>query len=215
MTSPDASHWEAWHQPYDEPGSYLARRLLAVQGCLRDALDAQQPGTIRLVSLCAGQGRDVIGVLHDHPRRADVRARLVELDEQNAAFARTSATRAGLTDVEVVCGDASVTDSFEGAVPAEIVLVCGVFGNIVDADIEQTISLLPQFCAPRATVIWTRHRGDPDLTPTIRGWFEAHEFDELAFIAPDDVLFGVGLNRFRGDPRPLRRGTKLFEFVPR
>jgi hypothetical protein len=33
-------------------------------------------------------GRDVIGVLAGHPRRDDVRARLVELDERNVAVAR-------------------------------------------------------------------------------------------------------------------------------
>jgi hypothetical protein len=33
-----------------------------------------------VISLCAGQGRDLLGVLADHPRREDVRARLVELD---------------------------------------------------------------------------------------------------------------------------------------
>ncbi|GHD35622.1 hypothetical protein GCM10010335_31060 [Streptomyces galbus] len=50
--------------------------------------------------MCAGQGRDLIGVLAGHPRRDDVRARLVELDEKaeeggDAEHRRPTTTRRG------------------------------------------------------------------------------------------------------------------------
>ena len=73
--------------------------------------------------------------------------------------------------VEIVTGDASDIDLYEAPVPAELVLVCGVFGNISDADIRHTIGTLPSLCAPDATVIWTRHRRPPDLTTEVREWF--------------------------------------------
>jgi hypothetical protein len=47
---------------------------------LSAALDAVLAGPIRLLSLCAGQGRDVLGVLPGHARRGDVAAVLVESD---------------------------------------------------------------------------------------------------------------------------------------
>ena len=40
-----------------------------------------------------------------------------------------------------------------GAVPADLVLMAGVFGNITDADAQQTITALPEQCAADATVI--------------------------------------------------------------
>ena len=55
--------WAAWHGRYDDPALSLSRRLGAVQARIRDALDQAGPGRIRLVSLCAGDGRDVLGVL--------------------------------------------------------------------------------------------------------------------------------------------------------
>ena len=61
--------WLAWHRDYDEPGSLLSRRLELVQGHLHAELEHAPAGGIRLISLCAGQGRDVIGVLAGHPRR--------------------------------------------------------------------------------------------------------------------------------------------------
>ena len=71
--------WREWHTAYDGD-TPLTQRLAIVQARIADALDAAPPGPIRVISMCAGQGRDLLGVLADHPRRADVRARLVELD---------------------------------------------------------------------------------------------------------------------------------------
>jgi hypothetical protein len=205
--------WQAWHAPYDEPGSPLARRLAIVQRRIREAIDAAPAGPLRVVSMCAGQGRDLIGALRDHPRRGDLVARLVELDERNVQAARAASREAGLSGVEVVAGDAGISDAYAGAVPAHLVLVCGVFGNVSDADIEHVVGRLPELCTPGASVLWTRHRLPPDLTPSIRGWFQRAGFEEIGFEAPEDTLVSVGANRLRGDPRPLELGVRLFDFV--
>src|SRR5215472_15812564 len=101
--------WYSWHAPYDDPNSGLSRRLAWVQDRIRAALDEAPPGPIRVISICAGQGRDLIGVLPGHPRRGDVSARLVELDPRNIEVARRLAAEAGLANVEIVLGDAALT----------------------------------------------------------------------------------------------------------
>ena len=205
--------WVAWHQAYDSPGSPLARRLVLVQDRLRIALDRAPTGRLRLLSLCAGQGRDVLGVLATHPRRADVQARLLELDPDLSVAARAGATAHGL-DVEVRTTDAGLTDGYVGAVPAQVVLACGVFGHVSDADIEGTIRSLDQLCAPGASVLWTRHRYPPDLTPMIRRWFADAGFRELAFETLDDSPYvSVGHHEFAGQTAPLQAGRRLFTFV--
>lgn len=201
--------WVAWHESYDQPGSTLQRRLAAVQHRVREALDAQAPGPIRILSMCAGQGRDLLGALADHPRRADVRARLVELDPSNAAQARAAAP----DGVEVVTGDASLTAAYDSVVPVHIALVCGVFGNIGDDDIRHTVEQLPKLCAPGATVIWTRHRQAPDITPAIREWFAENGFSEHAFDSAEGYSFGVGTHRLTGEPKPYERDVRLFRFA--
>jgi hypothetical protein len=203
--------WHAWHAGYADPDSELGRRLMVVQRQLRDALDGMPPGPIRAISVCAGQGHDIIGVLSDHPRRADVSARLVELDQQNVALAQSAARAIGLEGVEAVAADASVTDAYIGAAPADVVIVCGVFGNIAAEDIANTIEHLGQLCAPRATVIWTRHRRAPDLVAQIRAAFERAGFTELAF--EDAPPFAIASNRLQRTPEPLRAGVKLFDFI--
>ncbi|MET0453697.1 MAG: class I SAM-dependent methyltransferase [Mycobacterium sp.] len=207
--------WAGWHQGYADPDSDLSRRLVHVQRRLSEGLDAVPAGPIRLISLCAGEGRDVLGVLPDHPRRDDVTARLVELDPDVAATARSSTAALGLDRVEVVTGDAGTAAAYAGLAPADVVLACGIFGNVVDDDIRRTIRGLAQLCKPGATVLWTRHRGAPDLTPQIRTWFGEADFDEVGFDYEDGRNFAVGTQRFRGVTARLDPSARFFEFAPR
>ncbi|MBC6460034.1 class I SAM-dependent methyltransferase [Actinomadura sp. HBU206391] len=204
--------WMRWHDDYDRPGSPLARRLQVVREQIGTALDRSPSGPLRVVSLCAGQGRDLLDVLAVHPRRDDVRGRLVELDADNAAYARQSARAAGLHQIEVVTADAAITDHYRGMVPADLVLICGVFGNLTDEDIESTIASCPQLCGTGGTVIWTRDRSLPDRVPLICEWFAEHGFDQR-WVSEPDAGFGVGVHRFTGRPQPLASGMRMFTFV--
>jgi hypothetical protein len=207
------SEWVEWHRGYAE-GSPLAMRLEVVQGLIRTALHNSPAGPVRVISMCAGDGRDLLGVLAGHPRVRDVHARLVELDPELAQRGRDRATALS-PDIEVVTGDASATDVYASAVPADIVLACGIFGNITDDDIRRTVDHLPALCAHRATVIWTRGTFAPDLTPAIRTWFDASGFSELAFVAIPGTTVGVGAHRFMSPPRPGESGVRLFTFLSR
>jgi hypothetical protein len=213
-TSAASRDWRAWHDEYDVPGSLLARRLAAVQERIRAALDSWPPGPLRVVSICAGQGRDLLGVLATHPRGRDVTAKLVELDPRNAAIARGAAHAAGLSGVEVVAGDAARTDHYTALVPAHLVLACGVFGNITRADIERTVTFLGRMTAAGGTVIWTRHRRAPDLFPQLCRWFEQHGF-KPEWVSDPGVDYGVGAHKFMATPAPLGPGASMFTFVGR
>jgi hypothetical protein len=205
--------WVAWHRDYEDPASSLSARLRRVRYHLAQAIDRAPAGPVRLVSLCAGQGHDVIGVLPGHPRRDDVRAVLVEANAANAAVARRAAADAGLAQVDVRQADASLVTSFADALPADVLLLCGIFGNLSDLDIQRTVEAAPALCGLGATVIWTRHRRPPDLTPRLRGWFAASGFEEIAFDAPNtDTMTGVGVNRLRGAVSAPMPDGPLFTF---
>jgi hypothetical protein len=213
------AHWVRWHQTYEDPDSALSLRLRLVQAGVRAALDRHPPGPLALVSMCAGQGRDVIDVVADHGRRVDVRALLVERDPSLVAFARKRATDAGVSEqIEVVEGDASMLRTYAGFLPADLVLICGVFGNICDEEIRGTVSRRLSFCATGGTVIWTRHRRPPDLTQSVREWFSQAGFEEMSFVAPAGTVLSVGCHRLSSDPASARRGQldpdlRLFDFV--
>jgi hypothetical protein len=100
-------------------------------------------------------------------------------------------------------------------VPAYLVLVCGVFGNMTDADIERTIGYCTQLCATGGTVVWTRGRwasGAPDLVPQVCAWFEERGFDRLWV---SDPQYGqcCGAHRFTGVPAAVEEGASMFEFT--
>jgi hypothetical protein len=200
--------WVRWHADYDDAASPLAQRLRVVQELIRGVLDRSTAGPITVVSMCAGQGRDLLEVLARHPRRDDVRARLVELDPDSVAVARS----AGFAGVEVVESDAGLVDAYLGAVPADLVLACGVFGNITDADIERTVAVCGQLCRDGGTVVWTRHRRQPDLVPAICDWFERDGFDRVTLTRPE-LGYGVGAHRRTRAPEPIEAGARIFTFV--
>ncbi|MBV8714154.1 MAG: alpha/beta hydrolase [Chloroflexi bacterium] len=199
--------WADWHKAYDDPSSALSARLRVVQRELRQAIDRCPAGRVRLVSVCAGQGHDVIGALQGHPRCNDVNATLIEVDDDNVRAARERIAAAGLANVRVIGEDASLTDVYDGLVPADIILVCGLFGNLSDEDIHRTIKHLPMLCAAGASVLWTR---GGFLADHIRAWFVQAGFAEVSYT--ELPSHSIGANRFVGTPRQLESGVRLFTF---
>jgi len=205
--------WLAWHEDYADPACALSMRLGVVQEQIRRWLDGTAPAEVNVTSLCAGDGRDLLDVLATRPDAARVSALLVERDPDLASRAEAAALRAGLADVVVRCTDAGTTDAYAGHAPADLVLLCGVLGNVSDADAHGTVDALPALCAAGATVIWTRHRREPDLTPALRRRFAAAGFAEESFTSPQDGRWSVGVHRLTRAPEPLRPSQRLFEFV--
>ena len=205
--------YAAWHDEYDRPGSPLHLRLLVVQDLIASALDELPPGPVRVISMCAGQGRDLIGVARRHRRGGDLAGILVEADPRNAAAAGRAIGQAGLGGFAVIEGDAGESGVYAGAGPADLVVACGIFGNISDEDTRRTIRFLPALCAPGAWVIWTRHPRQDGIVPAIQGWFEEAGFRPHALIVPEGNLFGVGAARLAVPPRPFRPAGALFAFV--
>lgn len=205
--------YAAWHDEYDRAGSPLHLRLLVVQDLIASALDEIPPGRIRVISMCAGQGRDLIGVARRHRRGDDLTGLLVEADPRNVATARTAIARAGLDGLFVEQGDAGRSGIYAGAVPADLLVACGIFGNVTDEDVRRTIGFLPSLCAPGARVIWTRGPREGGIVRSIQGWFEAAGFRPYALVVPEGNLFGVGAARLTTPPPPFEAGAELFDFI--
>lgn len=214
--SESITDWVAWHQPYDDPESSLSRRRRVVQRHVRDWLDVLPVGHgARVVSACAGDGRDVLEVLGESDA-GDVEVLLVETDSRLAAEASGFAARHGIGGVTVRVEDAGTTTAYRDAVPADLVLFCGVFGNVDAGDVRRCVAALPQLCAPGATVLWTRGRdedGGLAAADSARSAFAGAGFGELAFTAPDDAHFAVGAHRLTVDPPSWRAGQRLFTFT--
>ena len=207
-----STDWSAWHEGYSNPESGLAHRLAAVRDRIERCLDATAPGPAQVISACAGDGRDLLGVLASRTDAHRVTALLVEHDPVLAARARESAALLSAT-VEVREGDAALSDAYVHAVPADLVLLCGIFGNISDADVQTMVEVAPQLCAPGAEVVWTRHRQEPDLTPAIRDWFAGSGFEEVSFVAPEGELWAVGAHKLVTEPATLQAGRHWFTFA--
>lgn len=107
---------------------------------------------------------------------------------------------------------------YSDRLPVDLLLLCGIFGNVSDADIRATVRAVPSLLAPGGTVIWTRGRReeDDDLRPVVRRWFTEAGLTEVAFDGAPEA-FGVGVARRDGSAgdgahRP-RLPVRLFTFL--
>jgi hypothetical protein len=216
--------YQDWHRRYDDPDSGLSWRLQRVRRFLADALD-ELGGDRRVLSVCAGDGRDVFGVLAERTDADRVSAVLLELHPQLAQQAREAAERSGCPHVEVRAVDASRLQAYEGAVPADVVLMVGIFGNIADVDVWRLIDFAPQLCRPGAVLIWSRGRtfarelpgvSAGDINDEVRARFASAGFEERAYETHEGGgRPALGMVRYVGpaivlDPDP---SVALFTFL--
>jgi len=181
-----------------------------------EALEAAAAAEPRVLSLCAGDGRDVVPVLAARMASRPAVAVLVERDPTLARRACEAAASAGLAAgaLDVRRADAGAPRAFADVLPVDVLLLCGIFGNLADADVEAVIGVLPAMVVPGGTVVWTRGGGDPDRRPQVRAWFAAAGCEEVAFDGAPE-RFGVGVHRLPearpGTPDPLP--DRLFTFL--
>ena len=142
--------WLVWHDAYDDPTSSLSRRLRVVEQRLEHVLADAPTARSPLPSLCAGDGCDVISVLADRADTPPTRAVLVEKDETLVHRARLAAADVGLDAVEVRCGGAGDLRVFADVLPAAVLLLCGIFGNIDHAAVKDVVDVVPSPLAPAA-----------------------------------------------------------------
>ncbi len=206
--------WFEWHDLYQSE-TRLQQRLQIVQEYIATALNVQPEGVIRIVSACAGDGRDLLGVLANHSRKADVRARLVELNPQLVERGRVAIATAGLAkQIEFINGDATLSDNYAGAVPADVVIVCGIFGNLADeAALNQLLGNLKFLAKSGTFIIWTRgHRDGIAYSDIVRQNLKTFNFSEVDFRLTATGDMGVGLHRYQGEAAPLPGNEHLFVF---
>jgi SAM-dependent methyltransferase len=214
VTHAEVADWHEWQKGYDDAGAERAGRPRAVRALVAAVVDEAAAGLVTIVSICGGEGREVIGALEDHPRRGDVRGRLIELDANNAAVARRWANDAGLTGLEVVHGDASRADAYDGLPPADLVVISGLFGHLDDDDQQSTIEFLRQLCRPGGSVVWSFTARKPLRVPKLRRFFAERGFEELSFVTlpGDDLALTVAVSRYRGTRQEFPARPTCFTF---
>lgn len=202
--------WVEWHKAYDNPDASLSRRLQIVRARIGEILDRLPNGPIRLLAMCSGDGRDILPVLVAHPRGRDVSGRIVELDERLVRRARKVAP----PGIEIVQGDAGTSDAYQGAAPADLVMCCGVFGNVTGAEVQSTIAAWRFLCSPSAFVIWTRAGNDAhDPRPQVREWVVSAGFREVSWDGELAETYGVGVSQLVVQPEPFSPGERIFQFT--
>ncbi len=206
-----ARDWHAWHGEYDDPDSELSRRLAVVRSELAAVL-ADRTGPVTLLSLCAGDGRDTLPVLASST--TPVTAVLVELDPDLAEAGRRQAAALGL-EVDVRTDDAGLVAAWMDVVPVDVLMLCGVLGNVSDDDARRILTGAALMLQRGGTMIWTRGNhgsGDEDPSEWLRGLLLEAGWEERSFVRPDDASYRVGVHTWQGISSGFL-ADRLFAFV--
>ena len=141
-----------------------------------------------------------------------MRGLLVELNPANVAEARRRAQAAGLDNLEVLEGDAGLSENYPSAGRASLVVVSGVFGQLSMEDVVRTITLLTEICKTGGSVIRTTYEVLSEKQVAIEGHFADHAFEQVGFELTSGKTYGVVQHRYRGEPQPLSHPARIFTY---
>lgn len=205
--------WQKWHTLYDDSESGLAKRLRLVQEAIGNSLPKKPEDKYQIIDICSGDGRDLLEVLAHYPNNDNIHSYLVEIDDKLARESERTASDKGLQNVTVMNGDASSLRTYKNVTPADLILLCGIFGNISNDDIRNTIESLAQLSKQGTRVVWTRHLRSPEVVPMIRHSFIANDFKEVDYKTTSDDSYAIGIYEFYGLPQRLNDDIRLFTFT--
>jgi hypothetical protein len=208
--------WTHWYKHYDVTPRIQAR-LRVVRRQIIDFLNDCPAGPVTVVSVCSGDGRDLVGALAEHPRRDEVIAWLLDIHAETLERGRAAAAAAGLgRQLRFLQSDATRASSYLGIVPADLVLISGVLGHLRPAGVAGLLGALPMLCKAGGGVILNRGvllNGGREQVPVIRQLLRDTGFEETDYEVTGADGFACLRARFAGPALPLDTNRVLFEFV--
>jgi ubiquinone/menaquinone biosynthesis C-methylase UbiE len=206
-------HWSGWPElAYQRP--HMRERLRIVQEQLAECLDQAPRGPLQILSICAGDGRDVIGVLQSHRRQKDVEAYLVELNGQSVTEGIKQMEASGLENVvNFINADATDYSTYKNLAPCDIVLLCGVLGHVPANGLAKLIHALASFCKPGGKIIWTRKISKGEhLLKQVQSQFDDNLWSPVRQDSTFNKKWVVCTYRYRGPALEIPRNGRIFTF---
>jgi 2-polyprenyl-3-methyl-5-hydroxy-6-metoxy-1,4-benzoquinol methylase len=206
-------NWSGWPELAYERPKYR-ERLRVVQEQIAQCLDEAPHTPLRILSMCAGDGRDVIGVLQSDCQRREVEAYLLELNGQSVTAGIKRAKASGLENViRFIHADATAYSTYRDLAPFDIVLVCGVWGHVPAQDRAKLIRALASFCKPGASVIWTLKisQGEHRLAE-VRTQFDTACWSPVRQVLTSDRKLAVCTYVYRGATLEVPANGQIFSF---
>lgn len=205
--------WKGWPDEAYQQDSYQLR-LAAVQEHVAQSIELAPHGPVRVISVCAGDGRDIIGSLESHRRRRDVVAWLVELDSQSVAAGIRNARSAGLANaVNFINGDATLYLTYKDIAPSDVVIVCGVWGHVPPQERSLLVRGIASLCKSGGRVIWTRGVSRSMARfREIQSHFVGPLWETVKVSFTLDHKWAIATNRYCGSPSDLPQSGRMFHF---
>jgi 2-polyprenyl-3-methyl-5-hydroxy-6-metoxy-1,4-benzoquinol methylase len=201
-------YWYDWHiEKHSDPNSYTSQRMtdigLVIEEYLKDTVHRSN-----IVSVCAGQGLDLIPILRQYPNSAD--AYLIDIEQQNIDHINKIST--GLEGIHTYAADATVSNTYiNNKIPrANLLLVCGVFAHLTSEDQSIFIQNMRSLLKPGGYVIWTRI---DEYLNDIHEKFENNGYKKIDLSHINLSTGSVGMSRLKESIKTLHPDKQIFNFL--
>ena len=196
---------ENWHLNHNDMNSTPYKRNKDEQNLIKTCLNSIK-NNVNIISICSGQARDILPILAGKKDNNKINTYLIDTDLECLEYADNYAKENKIPNVHLINKNAGLRETYNDIPQADIIIICGVFGHLSLLDIKSTISFIKHLLNENGFVIWSRHKFDNDISEDIKNIFKELNFNELAFVSPEDEPYTLGLHVVDGK-------TDIFNYI--
>lgn len=206
--------WTEWHEnAYNNTNSLAYQRTEIVKNLINKYLYEINKNVV-IVSIGAGQGRDILSVLKERKDNNRIFTYLIDTDMECLDYAKNYAEKNNIINVNVVNIDGSLTENYKDIPKADLIIFCGMMNQKNTEEVKSLANNMKFLCNEDAQIIWSRHGYDEDYSTSFRNVFNENFYKELDFYISHKEPFFVCRNIITSNLLnvEIEKNVKIFIF---
>ena len=173
--------WNDWHmQEYNNVASTPYQRNQIVQEYIKDFISDKEE--LVIVSMGAGQGRDILPLLHNNITHT---VYLIDTEQKCLNYAEEYSLFNKIDNVHLINEDAFVLKTYNDIPKADLIIFCGMLNNVNEDDVNKFAKYTTLLLKDGGEIIWSRRTYDNDYNKELRAIFTNNGYVELNYTKND------------------------------
>ena len=206
--------WTEWHEEaYNDINSLPYQRTEIVKDLINKYL-SEIDKDIVVISIGAGQSRDILPVLIGRKDNDRITTYLIDTDIECLNYAKNYAKDNNIINVHIVDMDGSLVKNYKDIPKADLIIFCGMMTQKNTDEVKKLANNIKLICNKDAQIIWSRHGYDKDYSTPFRNVFNENFYKELDFYISHKEPFFICRNIIMSNPLNIetKKDVKIFIF---
>jgi len=206
--------WTEWHEEaYNDINSLPYQRTEIVKDLINKYL-SEIDKNIVVISIGAGQSRDILPVLIGRKDNDRITTYLIDTDIECLNYAKNYAKDNNIINVHIVDMDGSLVKNYKDIPKADLIIFCGMMTQKNTDEVKNLANNIKLICNEDAQIIWSRHGYDGDYSTPFRNVFNENSYKELDFYISHKEPFFICRNIMMPNPINIEteKDVKIFIF---